>query len=73
MRNSSKTASGRSLEALAGEQAQETPIEAVQVAPAAEPRIGGANGVDVFAEAAEEICPVRRVAGKTIRLRDKVG
>jgi hypothetical protein len=58
------------LEAFADEQAQETPSEAV--APAAEPRIEGANGVDVFAEVLEEIRPVRRrVVGKTIRLRDK--
>ena len=48
------------------------PIEAVHVAPAAEPRIEGAKGVDVFAEVPEEIRPVRRrVLGKTIRLRDK--
>ena len=48
------------------------PIEAVHVAPAAEPRIEGAKGVDVFAEVPEEIRPVRRrVVGKTIRLRDK--
>ena len=60
------------VEALADEQTQETPIEAVHVAPAAEPRIEGAKGVDVFAEVPEEIRPVRRrVVGKTIRLRDK--
>ena len=58
------------VEALADEQAQETLIEAVHVAPAAEPRIEAANGVDVFAEVPEEIRPVRsRVVGKTIRLR----
>ena len=60
------------MEALADEQTQEMPIEAVHVAPAAESRIEGAKGVDVFAEVPEEIRPVRRrVAGKTIRLRDK--
>ena len=60
------------VEAFAEEQAQETPIEAIHVAPAAEPRIEGAEGVDVFAEGPEEIRPVRRrVVGKTIRLRDK--
>ena len=69
---SSKTASGAKLEALAGEQAQETPNEAVHADPAAEPCIEGANGVDVFAEVLEEILPRRRrVVSKTIRLRDK--
>jgi hypothetical protein len=60
------------LEALAGEPAQETPSEAVDVSPAAEPHIEGANGVDVFAEAPEEIRASRcLVVSKTIRLRDK--
>jgi hypothetical protein len=60
------------VEALADEQTQETPIEAVYVAPAAELRIEGAKGVDVFAEVPEEIRRIRRcVVGKTIRLRDR--
>ena len=59
------------LEALADEQAQEMPSEAVHVAAAAEPRIEGAN-VDVFAEVPREIRPGRRrVVANTIRLRDK--
>jgi hypothetical protein len=45
------------VQALADESAQKTPIEAVHVAPAAEPRIEGAKGTDVFAEVPEEIPP----------------
>jgi hypothetical protein len=60
------------LEMLAVEPAQETPIEAVHIALAAEPRSEGANGADFFAEVPEEIRPGRRhVVSKTIRLRDK--
>ena len=59
------------LEALADEQAQEMPSEAVHVAAAAERRSEGAN-VDVFAEVPEEIRRGRhRVVANTIRLRDK--
>jgi hypothetical protein len=60
------------LEALADEQPQETPSDAVHVSPAATPHIEVANGGDVFAEVPEEIRPGRRrVVSKTIRLRDK--
>ena len=60
------------LKAFVDKQPQETPTEAVHDAPAAEPRIEHANGVDVFAEVPEEIRPGRRhVVSKTIRLRDK--
>ena len=50
------------LEALADEQAQEMPSEAVHVTAAAEPRIEGANGVDGFAEVPEESAPAAAVS-----------
>jgi hypothetical protein len=60
------------LEAFAGEEAQEPSSEAGQVAPEPDPGLDVKNGVGAFAEVPKEICPVRRrVAGKTIRLRDK--